>query len=121
MPAVKTHNGSLYILDRHHMSTALLQSKWKELPVTVCVVDSMEEISPSQFWENMRAKNYLWPNDEHAQPVSPLQFPPFIDYIEFHDDPYRNLAEWVGACFLVTSSLFSNSTRRYETTADLSR
>ena len=88
IPAVRGPGNAYYIIDRHHLSMALLQNEVSAAFVEV--IDDLSGLSPSRFWRVMEREGRLYPFDERGRRVEHFQFPCAIS--ELKHDPYRDLA-----------------------------
>ena len=85
---VRGPGGDLYVTDHHHGARA-----WLEAGHTVgtCEIESDTlPTAPAQFWEELKAKNWVRLADEKSAPITPDALPKTLK--ELPDDPYRTLA-----------------------------
>lgn len=88
IPAVYGPNQELYIVDHHHLSLALLQSK--ATSALVKVIDDYSDLSPRSFWAAMEVQGFVYPFDETGSRVPLSRMPRGISKLKA--DPYRDLA-----------------------------
>lgn len=88
IPAVYGPNQELYIVDHHHLSLALLQSRVET--AFVRIIDDYSDLTPKQFWVAMEKQGLVYPFDETGSRVSLSRMPQAIDSLKA--DVYRDLA-----------------------------
>jgi hypothetical protein len=92
VPGVKGPGEKLYMIDHHHLCTALFHLKEKETYVKI--VDDWSNLPARDFWARMNDHQYLWPFDQCGNPVTmdelPFIIPCTVEGLK--DDPYRSLA-----------------------------
>ena len=71
---------TIFVIDRHHQSLALLLNGFKTAPIQV--VHDFSDLTTEQFWQTMKDKHLLYPNADNGEPAS-------------FDDIYRSLAWYV--------------------------
>ena len=71
---------TIFVIDRHHQSLALLLNGAKTAPIKV--VHDFSGLTEEQFWQTMKDKHLLYPNPDHGEPGS-------------FNDIYRSLAWYV--------------------------
>jgi len=86
--------GPLYLIDHHHLGSALLLCGIKE--AYVALVDDLSSMSSDQFWQAMASRNLLWCYDEQGREL-PGGLQELVSRLprtlpELKDDPYRSLA-----------------------------
>jgi len=86
IPVVQGPAGRFYLVDRHHLTTALMRLKLQKAPVQI------EGRLPDAagFWTEMQARHWAWLKDESGTPVDPANLPARVDQLP--DSPYRSLA-----------------------------
>lgn len=91
-PAVIGPNGLYYILDRHHTSYSILNSKistrYKKLYIKV--MHNWSRLSNNEFSKKMIANKLVWLKDENHKDRKFSELPKHINNLG--DDPYRSLA-----------------------------
>jgi hypothetical protein len=91
-PAIIGPDGLYYIIDRHHTSYSILNSKiqnrYKKLYLKV--IQNWSNLSYSEFAKKMVAYKYVWLRDENHIVRKFSELPKHINNLE--DDPYRSLA-----------------------------
>ncbi|MBI3541901.1 MAG: chromosome partitioning protein ParB [Deltaproteobacteria bacterium] len=81
--------GEYYLVDGHHLASALTMDGRKEMLVRV--LDDWSRLTPENFFKRMIKEKRLWPFDEHGNgPKDPSTLPRTIRGL--HDDPFRSLA-----------------------------
>lgn len=88
IPAVYGPGQELYIVDHHHLSVALLQSRVAN--AFVRIIDDYSDLTPRQFWSTMEKQGLVYPFDETGSRVSLSRMPCDIDSLKA--DVYRDLA-----------------------------
>lgn len=88
IPAVYGPNRELYIVDHHHLSLALLQSRVET--AFVKIIDDYSDMSPKQFWAAMETQGLVYPFDETGSRVALSRMPTGIRSLRA--DAYRDLA-----------------------------
>lgn len=86
IPVVHGPGGRFYLVDRHHLTTALLRLKLKTAPVQI----EGRLSDPASFWSEMQQRHWAWLKDEHGVAVDPAVLPARVDQLP--DSPYRSLA-----------------------------
>lgn len=86
IPVVIAPDGGYWLVDRHHLTTALWQTGVRE--VRVKVIARLQE--ERHFWSQMQNNHWAWLKDERGQPITPRQLPNRIGTLP--DYPYRTLA-----------------------------
>jgi hypothetical protein len=85
---VRGPGGDLYVTDHHHGARAWLEAGH---PVGTCEIESDTlPTAPPEFWEALKAKNWVRLADEKGTPISPDALPKTLQLLP--DDPYRTLA-----------------------------
>ena len=74
------NTATIFVIDRHHQSLALLLNGAKTAPIEV--VHDFSDLTVEEFWQKMKDKNLLYPNPDHGEPDS-------------FNDIYRSLAWYV--------------------------
>ena len=84
--------GVPYIIDGHHLCSALLKLKLRDT-VDAKVAANLGHLAPAEFWATMKEKGWTYLYDKNGRgPLEPDQLPKTIANLA--DDPYRSLA-WV--------------------------
>jgi hypothetical protein len=86
IPVVQGPGGSFYLVDRHHLTTALMRLKLKKAPVQI----EGRLTNPAAFWNEMQTRHWAWLKDESGVAVDPAKLPTRVDALP--DSPYRSLA-----------------------------
>lgn len=86
IPVVISPQGDYFLVDRHHLTTALWQHGVKKARVKV--IARLQD--DANFWQQMRENRWAWLNNEQGAPFSPEQLPRNIG--DLSDYPYRTLA-----------------------------
>lgn len=81
-------DGSLYIVDHHHLTSALLELH--EEYVYVEVIKDYTGISESDFWNKMKRHSWVYLKDNEGKDITPDLLPTKLK--DMKDDPYRSLA-----------------------------
>ncbi|MBI3557489.1 MAG: hypothetical protein HY074_14590 [Deltaproteobacteria bacterium] len=80
---------TFYLVDGHHLASALLMDGAHEMLVNV--TNDWSKLSQKEFFERMIRMKKLWPYDEHGNgPLDPATLPHSIR--QLRDDPYRSFA-----------------------------
>lgn len=88
IPAVYGPGHELYIVDHHHLSLALLQSRITTAHVQI--IDDYSDLSPKAFWTAMETQGLVYPYDETGSRVPLSRMPRGIKSLRA--DTYRDLA-----------------------------
>lgn len=88
VPVVIGPGGEFYMIDRHHMSLALVMSGHRKIYVRI--VKNWSKSSKRDFWKKMERAGYAYLRDEDLNKIGPKDLP--ADVTELKDDPYRALA-----------------------------
>ncbi len=88
IPAVRGPDEAFYIVDHHHLSLALWQSRVSTAFVTI--IDDYSRLPRSRFWEEMEEEGLLYPFDEKGRRIHPTHLPRAI--VALRADPFRDLA-----------------------------
>ena len=91
VPVVIGPDGVMYLVDRHHMTRAVLEIGHKH--VFVKVIQDWRSLDKETFWKSMKENNYVYLIDEKGKPRSAQEIPSSIH--ELPDDPFRSLAGFV--------------------------
>jgi hypothetical protein len=79
----------IWLLDGHHMASALLRNGERHMLVSVS--RDWSRIPTAEFFHRMVAGRNMWLYDENGQgPLDPDALPRFV--LDLRDDPYRTLA-----------------------------
>lgn len=82
----ETDEPTYYLVDRHHLTSALWRVGVREAQVTV-----VGKIAPTEdLWPTMIKNHWAWLKDEKGQAIQPEQLPQRI--ADLKDYPYRSLA-----------------------------
>lgn len=88
LPVVLGPNDGFYLVDRHHMSLALLQHGVEGAYVQV--IDDLSYMEPPAFWQAMEAEGRAYLFDERGQRVRLGRMPDHLSGLRA--DPYRDIA-----------------------------
>jgi len=88
VPVVVGPGDHAYMIDRHHLATALHEEGVPD--VQVSVVDDIRELSPGDFWAMLEQRNWTHPFDDQGHRCPFECMPASIE--ELTDDPFRSLA-----------------------------
>eukprot|EP01005_Ploeotia_sp_CARIB1_P000654 NODE_189_length_1236_cov_429.799820_g185_i0.p1 GENE.NODE_189_length_1236_cov_429.799820_g185_i0~~NODE_189_length_1236_cov_429.799820_g185_i0.p1 ORF type:complete len:266 (-),score=62.43 NODE_189_length_1236_cov_429.799820_g185_i0:437-1180(-) len=93
VPVVLFDN-KFYITDHHHLSWAMLHSKWEGQQLMYCtVICNLQNYTTSQFWTYMKEQAWVYLTGNTGQPITPDDLPATLDTLL--DDPYRSLSGFV--------------------------
>lgn len=95
LPVVRGPGDGLYIIDHHHLSSAMVQIGIQQ---AYChEVADWSGMTEQEFWRNMVSAHYLWPHDEQGNAMDWEQLVKQLpdDVTGLRDDPYRSLAALV--------------------------
>lgn len=102
VPCVLGPGNLLYAVDSHHTLTALDLSGWEDTKVTVEVLCDLRALTPSDFWEEMEERSWVYllsAADSRSSglptPISPSDLPDEFAYGSFANDYYRSLSAFV--------------------------
>ncbi len=92
VPVIKGPNNRLYIIDHHHLCSALLKLNLDK--VFIEILEDWSENTESDFWNKMKDKENIWQYDEAGKY---LELSEFVEKLPKHiselkNDPYRSLA-----------------------------
>jgi hypothetical protein len=85
-------NGSIYIIDRHHLALALLKEGHDMVSIDVGDRD-FSDCTEEQFWQKMQERKLLNLYDENGEKKTIADLPKNLEGLR--DDPYRSLAWFV--------------------------
>jgi len=88
IPAVAGPGGALFIIDRHHLTLALMQSRVSGALVEV--IDDLSSHSMPRFWRTMIETGRAHPFNEYGQPIALHLMPQSVAALAH--DPFRDLA-----------------------------
>lgn len=88
IPAVAGPGGALFIIDRHHLTLALMQSRVSGALVEV--IDDLSGHSVPRFWRAMIETGRAYPFDENGRPIALHRMPQSVAALRH--DPFRDLA-----------------------------
>ncbi len=80
-----------YLIDRHHLSRALLQLGHKQMHINI--VENWSAKNKSAFWKDMEVKGYVYLYDQSGAKITPADLP--VKIVDLKDNPYRSLAYFV--------------------------
>lgn len=83
--------GSIYIIDRHHLARALIEEGYKTVAIKVDY--NFSDCTDEEFWQKMQENKLLNLYDEKGQRKEIAELPG--DLWGLGDDPYRSLAWFV--------------------------
>ena len=86
VPVAQAPNGEFYLTDGHHLVSVL--SRVGAQKVTAQIIGRFD--NPSTFWDEMRARHWVYLFDTKGNPITPAALPKRI--ADMADDPYRTLA-----------------------------
>lgn len=90
-PVVIGPGNQLYIVDHHHLATALMISKQEKKHIYANIIDDLRHMPPMKFWKLMYDKKLVYLFDENGRgPLNPALLP--LTIAELKDDPFRSLA-----------------------------
>ncbi|HTN70770.1 MAG TPA: ParB-like protein [Methylomirabilota bacterium] len=88
IPVVRWRANRHYLIDRHHLTRALLDEGVTTL--TVEIIDDLRTLDVDEFWDRLQKRGWMHPyddvGDEHEYTAIPLSVRDLID------DPFRSLA-----------------------------
>jgi len=87
-PAVRGPGGHFYIVDHHHLGTALLQEEVEQ--VWVMQLADYTDLHGDMFWRLMEFQHWAHPYDAEGSRRQYEDMPSRLDDLD--DDPYRSLA-----------------------------
>lgn len=98
VPLVVGPGDRFYIIDRHHVASALLLARQpeKRKVLYACVNENWRNKSTKDFWETMIQSSdpkMVWLKDDKGNPIEPAQLPETLSALR--NDPYRTLSAWV--------------------------
>jgi hypothetical protein len=94
VPAVRSPDGELYVVDGHHLLFTLWSIGAKKIKVEIRRDLTSKKLGFKAFWKWMEKKGCFYPNDQFGEgPRNPLYLPDDIRGLA--DDPYRSLAWFV--------------------------
>lgn len=88
IPVVLGPGARHYLIDRHHLTLALLDEGIWELPVSI--VADMSGLSFGEFWTTLEGHNWTHPFDDQGRRLSYGDMPTSVD--DLTDDSFRSLA-----------------------------
>lgn len=102
VPAVVGPDGTFYITDHHHLSTAVYRAKegdWvgknQKLHVSILMNFHGTGISMEEFWNIMVMQKNVWPYDEKGEDVEDYGDKlSEMNMGDLKDNPYRTLSRW---------------------------
>ncbi len=95
VPMVVGPGPGFYITDRHHLSTAVLQTNVvdERKRLFMCPMAERKNDDSNTFWQYMQANNFAWLYSREGDPIGAGDLPARLSDIE--DDPFRTLSRWV--------------------------
>lgn len=88
IPVIIGPGNHYYMIDRHHMSRALVESGHKKLFIHIQA--DWSKMSTKNFWQKMEANGFVYLYDAAEKKINPQDLPTHIS--ELKDDPYRSLS-----------------------------
>ncbi|MEN3366338.1 MAG: hypothetical protein V7606_3612 [Burkholderiales bacterium] len=86
LPVVQAPDGGFYLTDGHHQASVLHRAGAKQVKARVIGRFNNQ----ATFWDEMRARRWVYLFDQHGRPITPAALPERI--ADLADDPYRSLA-----------------------------
>lgn len=86
VPVVQAPDGEFYLTDGHHLASALVRIGADK--ITAEIIHRFD--NPATFWDEMRARHWVYLFDPRGNPITPAALPARIQ--DLADDPYRTLA-----------------------------
>lgn len=86
LPVVQAPDGDFYLTDGHHLASVLVRAGAGKVKARVIG----RFTNPSTFWEEMRARQWVYLFDPKGNPITPADLPKRV--ADLTDDPYRSLA-----------------------------
>jgi YD repeat-containing protein len=88
VPVVLGPGGAPFVIDHHHVATALWRADVKRVPVVL--VSDLSSLSTAGFWLTMENNRWTYPYDAHGRRVS---FTDMREHVwELDDDEFRSLS-----------------------------
>jgi len=88
VPVVLGPGGAPYVIDHHHVATALWRAEIKSVPVVL--VGDLTSLSKADFWLTMENNRWTYPYDAQSRRVA---FAELRDHVwELMDDEFRSLS-----------------------------
>ena len=84
-------NDDIFVIDRHHLSLALLKAGHETVPIRI--QHDFSDCSPEEFWQKMQDRHLLHLFDEFGTPRPLTELPERLT--DMKDDIYRSLAWFV--------------------------
>lgn len=86
VPVAQAPDGVFYLTDGHHLASVLTRIGAKK--ITAEIIGRFDD--QSTFWDEMRARHWVYLFDTQGNPIPPAALPRQIG--DLADDPYRTLA-----------------------------
>ncbi|QDZ27794.1 ParB-like protein [Noviherbaspirillum sp. UKPF54] len=86
VPVVQAPDGKFYLTDGHHLASVLTRVGAEK--ITAEVIHRFD--NRASFWDQMRARHWVYLFDSHGKPITPEELPAHIK--DLGDDAYRSLA-----------------------------
>lgn len=88
VPVVLGPSGTHFVIDHHHVATALWRAGVKKVPIVF--VRDLSSLSKSEFWLTMENNRWAYPYDAHGQRVT---FAEMREHVwDLEDDEFRSLS-----------------------------
>lgn len=91
VPVVLGPGDRTYMVDHHHLCSALIKASQKEVEIET--KEDWSNLSENTFWAKMQAANYVYLFDEKGKLRRLEDLPSRLD--DLKEDPYRSLAYFV--------------------------
>lgn len=88
LPVVLGPGGHCYLIDKHHLSLALIHSGVEKARVDI--IDDLSHMEPTAFWRTMEAEGRAYLFNEEGERVRATRLPRALSSLRA--DPYRDLA-----------------------------
>jgi hypothetical protein len=86
LPVVQAPDGNFHLTDGHHQASVLYKAGATR--VKARVIGRFD--NPANFWDEMRARRWVYLFDQKGKPITPAHLPRGV--ADLADDPYRSLA-----------------------------
>ncbi|RZF25819.1 chromosome partitioning protein ParB [Paraburkholderia sp. UYCP14C] len=88
IPVVYGPADEFYVIDHHHVATALWRADVKRVPIVF--IRDLSSLSKAEFWLTMENNRWTYPYDAHGQRVA---FSEMCEHVwELTDDEFRSLS-----------------------------
>jgi hypothetical protein len=89
IPTVRGYDGDLYLIDHHHLASAILEAGFDHAYVKVIPPD-LTKLNEPDFWKEMERLKYVYLRDDDGKVISYKDLPRKLK--DLKDDKYRSLA-----------------------------